>query len=436
MKTLRAMPRGVWRRLSMFAALFALLFSLIAVTEYIFARHEIAEDLAATLRSTVDEATRTLNYTGRWDLTKYRQADFQVTQYFVLTADNLLVDVQGFAPGFIRTALPVDDSIYAHPKMVRTSVGETWLLYGRRIAGGFVILGMLDSEALKDPNKTLETELAKFGPTLREALKVKASDISNYINAFAVLDDFGEVQSALGGIPLKVKLNITSNIPSDHVYTVRLSGKDYAVWSHPIRVGMGNPVALILAFDDIGDLSKVLSIYKRFNVGVGSASWAVAVLSAATFLIVGEVRRRKQEMTLEEALKTGEGQAVEFKAGIIDRMLANTIAAFANTNPGNIFLGVNDNAEVVGLDEDAPKDREQLQQKIRNLTAQVVRPAVFVRLTFIRHGVKIVLRIFVPRGNEPVYLVDGVAYIRYMAAVVKAGPEELQAIIRGWRRGA
>jgi hypothetical protein len=297
-------------------------------------------------------------------------------------------------------------------------------------------LGCWIIEALKNPVETLEKELKKFGSTLSEAVRTKPSDISNYINAFIVLDEFGEVESALGGIPLKIKLNFTSDIPNDRVYITRLRGKDYALWRHPIRARGAPPIGFILAFDDVGDRNKVLNIYKRFNVAIGAAAWLVAVLGAAMYSIAEEAQRRKQEVSLEEALRNGEGQTIEFKAGILDRTLANVVAAFSNTNAGNIFLGVNDNAEVVGLDERTPKDREQLQQKIRNIAAQVVKPAAFVRSTFMQHGAKTVLRIFVPRGNEPIYLVDGVPYIRYMAAVVKASPEELQAIIRRWRRSA
>jgi hypothetical protein len=113
------------------------------------------------------------------------------------------------------------------------------------------------------------------------------------------------------------------------------------------------PAGFILAFDDIGDQSKVLNIYKRFNLIIGAASWIVAVLGAIIFLVVDEARRRKQEVSLEDALKAGEGQTIEFKAGILDRTLANTIASFASTNSGSILLGVNDNAEVVDLDSRA-----------------------------------------------------------------------------------
>ena len=199
------------------------------------------------------------------------------------------------------------------------------------------------------PVENLEKELAKFGPTLRDALRIKPSDVSHYINAFVVLNEFGDVESALGGIPLEVKLNITSNIPNDEIYTVRLSGRDCATWRHPIQGSTERPAGFILAFDDIGDQSKVLNIYKRFNLIIGAASRIVAVLGAIIFLVVDEARRRKQEVSLEDALKAGEGQTIEFKADILDHTLANTIAPFANTNSGSIFLDVNDNAEVVGL---------------------------------------------------------------------------------------
>jgi predicted HTH transcriptional regulator len=61
--------------------------------------------------------------------------------------------------------------------------------------------------------------------------------------------------------------------------------------------------------------------------------------------------------TLEEAKRTGEGQRVEFKRGLsedetkagnVENEILKSITAFANTNDGVIFIGVDDAGHLKG----------------------------------------------------------------------------------------
>jgi hypothetical protein len=435
---LRALPRRLWRQLGLFAVLFALFFSLIVTAEYLFVRHERTQAVASGLRQTVDEVSNALNYTERWSLINFRQADIQAPSYFVFGPDGLLIDVSDFRPGFIVSAIPIQEFGYNHPTTITTSVGESWLVEARKVTGGLVVAGILSTNArsLKDPNKLLATELAKFGATLKDAIKVKPSDINNSIDGYATLDDFGEVKSALDGIPLRVKLNLPLDLRNETVYIEHLGGKDYAVWSHQIPPIPALPVGRILAFDDITDESAVLGLYRRFNIMIASAAWAVALLLVAVFILKAEVKRRQQEISLEEALKAGEGPTIEFKAGIVDRNIAQTMAAFGNTDSGNIFLGVNDNAEVVGLhDAGTPKERDNWQLRISELAQQVVQPALLVYPKFFTHENKVVLRLFIPRGPAVAYTVQREAFIRHLTSVRKAaGADDFQTILKSHQR--
>jgi len=146
--------------------------------------------------------------------------------------------------------------------------------------------------------------------------------------------------------------------------------------------------------------------------------------------VISERRRRQERITLEEALKRGEGQTIEFKRGFMDAVLSREIAAFANTNAGNLFLGVDDNGTIVGLPDAAINERDSLLKKIRNITSQSIRPAVLPETTFLNHQGNWVLHIFVPRGNQPLYFVEGTVYIRHMESAMKARPEEVETIIK------
>ena len=109
--------------------------------------------------------------------------------------------------------------------------------------------------------------------------------------------------------------------------------------------------------------------------------------------------------------------------------LQRAIAAFANTNSGTIFLGVNDNAKIVGIDCDTAKKKDEELQRIRNITTQSIKPGISVRVDFIVEQEKTVLRIFVPRGEQPLYFLNHEIYVREQTASMKATPEQVEGIL-------
>jgi ATP-dependent DNA helicase RecG len=151
-------------------------------------------------------------------------------------------------------------------------------------------------------------------------------------------------------------------------------------------------------------------------------------------LAIEEWRHRPQAISLETALINGESQTTEFKEGHADVPLQRAIAAFANTNCGTIFLGVNNNAEVVGISCDTPKEKDEELQRIRNITTQKIKPAISVRVDFITHQGKTVSRIFVPRGEQPLYFLDHEIFVREQTSSMKATPEQVEGILSKFYR--
>ncbi len=109
--------------------------------------------------------------------------------------------------------------------------------------------------------------------------------------------------------------------------------------------------------------------------------------------------------------------------------LRKAIAAFANTNSGTIFLGINNKAEVVGIDCETAEQKDQELQRIRNVTTQAIRPAIPVRVDFLVHQGKTVARIFVPRGEHPLYFLENEIYVREQTSSMKGTPEQVQRIL-------
>ena len=74
-------------------------------------------------------------------------------------------------------------------------------------------------------------------------------------------------------------------------------------------------------------------------------------------------------------LKEGEGLKIEFKESFEPKSLAKELVAFANSEGGRIFLGINDKCDVKGI-----KITNQLKSQIQDL-ANNCDPNVKIQLT-------------------------------------------------------
>jgi hypothetical protein len=136
---------------------------------------------------------------------------------------------------------------------------------------------------------------------------------------------------------------------------------------------------------------------------------------------------------LEEALRSGEGQNIEFKRGLssdelktggAEDELLKSIAAFANTNDGVIFIGVDDGGHVKGLKLDYTQ-RDRLEQKIRQLVRGRIRPTPEIQVTFEDIRELTVASITVSRGEAPAHMLGGVVYVRDGSSDIQAQSEDL-----------
>jgi hypothetical protein len=112
--------RVIRKRAPMFAVVFALLFSLIAVAQYLFVRHGVYKSAELQLQQWTDEVVAEIAYKDKWDLTAFRQSeDIQAPHVFVFTSDGIVVETAGFIPDLIGHAKLLDDSILTEPKTVK-----------------------------------------------------------------------------------------------------------------------------------------------------------------------------------------------------------------------------------------------------------------------------------------------------------------------------
>jgi len=133
---------------------------------------------------------------------------------------------------------------------------------------------------------------------------------------------------------------------------------------------------------------------------------------------------------LKEDVNTWECQTVEFKkTATSDHELAEAIAGFATSNIGRIYVGVGDSGQITGVDNlSTGPEKDAYQRRIAHIARDIVNPPIRVRMSFLDIECKIVVRIDVPKGEEPVYYVDYRPYTRDLSTTRKLEPSEVKSL--------
>ena len=410
------------------AAILAALFTMCALAQYLYVAHQNRATTEAELEPLAGEIGQEIAFTNSWNLTGFRHSQFAAGSYFVFTQEGFQIEMGEFIPGLIDRVAVSDESIYEKPKTVTTPLGEKWRLWGSRVQGGFVILGILDmDEDLQDldlADRTLRNDAAKFGRTLDEAMQVRPRDVAFKID-YAVVNDSGELKFSTSAIPLRMLAGPLLNLQAT-TSIIKLGGKSYFLLRRPVLNASGVAVGQIVIPKDVTTGERAVHSLSLFNLGIGGLCWLLVLVLVAANGIASEIEKHRLEISLEEALRQGEGQTIEFKEGISMENLPPAISAFANTNAGVIFVGVRDNREVCGVMAANPQEEERVKQKIRDVLQNRVDPLIIPNLKYYESAGKKVLRVSIPRGDRPPYLGNGVVYRRVLAAVVPARADDIR----------
>lgn len=133
-------------------------------------------------------------------------------------------------------------------------------------------------------------------------------------------------------------------------------------------------------------------------------------------------------MNLLTQIQQGESKTLELKSRLPQHnQIAKTVIAFANTSGGKLVIGVDDNRQVIGLNED---DVLSLQDRVASIVFDRCYPAILPEIYSANLAGKLVLVIEVFRGNLlPYYLKsegkNGGTYLRIGATNRKADFEHI-----------
>lgn len=138
-------------------------------------------------------------------------------------------------------------------------------------------------------------------------------------------------------------------------------------------------------------------------------------------------------MTLAEQIAMGESKTLELKEIFPKHVnIAKTVVAFSNTAGGKLIIGVNNQREIIGIDDNV---LFEMQDKVASIITDYCNPNILPEIYGVNIENKLVLVIEVVRGNlRPYYLknpgkVDG-TYIRIGATNRVAGPETINELER------
>lgn len=143
------------------------------------------------------------------------------------------------------------------------------------------------------------------------------------------------------------------------------------------------------------------------------------------------------DLPLDAALSNGEGQEIEFIQEYPKQAhdLAKEIAAFATSNPGTIYLGVDDDGKVIGIpDIDTIAGKDALRLRIEGVCSNSVLPAIIAKVEFERYSALDteldIAVIKVPRGPAPVYYSNNIPYVRHVSRSRPAQHQEVTELVR------
>ncbi|MDZ7292936.1 MAG: putative DNA binding domain-containing protein [candidate division KSB1 bacterium] len=128
---------------------------------------------------------------------------------------------------------------------------------------------------------------------------------------------------------------------------------------------------------------------------------------------------------LKTRIEQGENLHTEFKQWPVhpDDMAA-AIVALANTDGGQIFIGVDNNGQIIGIDQ---TERDRISQSIDNLARNnLVPPVTIIQETVQDEQDRLVLVVHVPKGEQRPYRTNrGVYFVRTTSGRQQASREEL-----------
>lgn len=189
-----------------------------------------------------------------------------------------------------------------------------------------------------------------------------------------------------------------------------------------------------------------MSSEKLFNPNILEPKLALKIFRKMGEIVTNYFRSN-QQISSKEIVELGETSTVEFKSSlrwnfntqkkdkVIESVVIKTIAGFLNTKGGHLFIGINDDGEILGLEWDSFENNDKLLLHLTNLIKQRISSIQlnFISMTIERFDDKKILRVDCFKSNIPAYVKEGINdyfYIRTGPSTSAVGLSEVYNYIQ------
>jgi len=279
--------------------LLLVLFPAIAVVQYFFIRHEIRQIVGEKLSYWTDDLRHILGRNETLDLPALRHSAPKASAFVILASDGTVIATHGFVRGSISYAALPPVSSYDRPILVKSSLGEQWHLFARRLKGGSIIVGAPSSTSPSDINARLADSAKGFGSSFDSAMGAAFRERDAHVD-FALLADDGVLWDDDGGIPLKVKKAALLNKAEGSIVTI--AGTPFFISKVPILDRAKKQTGTIVVMKDVALEQRLILQVLMFNVIVAIGSLMLCGLLA---LMAQDQTASQQSVEKSGAMKAG-----------------------------------------------------------------------------------------------------------------------------------
>ena len=148
------------------------------------------------------------------------------------------------------------------------------------------------------------------------------------------------------------------------------------------------------------------------------------------------VKSENDRLEAENLIRRGESDTLEFKSTLrtnlktgekdtrLEKAVLKTLTAFLNTEGGTLLIGVTDEGEILGIDEESFDNRDKMNLHMTNLISSQIGDEFlpYIRFKLIEFEDKAVMKVVCKRCDIPVFLKDGKTEQYY----VRSGPSSVE----------
>ncbi|MCJ7444852.1 MAG: ATP-binding protein [Methanotrichaceae archaeon] len=140
---------------------------------------------------------------------------------------------------------------------------------------------------------------------------------------------------------------------------------------------------------------------------------------------------------LKEDIQQGEDQDLEFMEDYPsnEHELKKEIAAFASSNAGTIYLGIDDDCNISGMsifkNNSFQDGKDKIMKNLYGLCQNAIKPPIQITVDLIKCPENIIIaKLNIPKGIEPVYYSNNRPYVRNLTSSTPATPEQVKELHR------